>query len=137
MRRLQSFFNGRYGIDQLGIALGFLSCVLTFFLSFTRNPFVRLIGLIPFIFIFWRAFSTNFEKRTKENEKFLKVFIPLKNYVIKKQRQHSDKEHKYYDCPSCKHTLRVPSHKGKIEICCPYCNNKFKKNTGKVNNNIN
>ena len=131
MNKIQNFLKDRYGIDQLNVALGIISCILTFALSFIRVPYYRLIGLIPFVLIAIRALSKNFEARRKENEKFLEIFIPWKNYIIKKQRQRQDKEHKYYDCPSCSHTLRVPKNKGKIEITCPYCSKKFKRNTGK------
>lgn len=131
MNRLRNLFDGKYGFDSLGVALGILSCVITFSLSFIRVPYYRLIGFIPLALVLLRAFSTNFEARRKENEKFLKVFIPWKNYFIKKQRQFQDKEHKYYNCPGCSHTLRVPKRRGKIEITCPYCGRKFKRNTGR------
>lgn len=134
MNRLRRMFEGKYGFDQLNVALGILSCLITFSLSFIRVPYYRLFGLIPLVFVAIRAFSTDFAARQKENEKFLKVFLPLKNYFVKKYRQFQDKEHKYYDCSGCSHTLRVPKNKGKIEITCPYCGRKFKRNTGRKSN---
>ncbi|MGN1418376.1 MAG: hypothetical protein ACI4W6_03525 [Acutalibacteraceae bacterium] len=131
MNRLRTFMAGRYGMDQLNIALIIVGCIITGVLSFLRIPYFRLIGLIPFIIAFARALSRNTAKRKKANDTFIKIWIPWKNFFITKSRQHSDTEHKYYKCPQCSHTLRVPKHRGKIEITCPYCQKKFKKNTGK------
>lgn len=120
---------GRYGADQLGIALIVLGCIITFSLSFIRVPYYRLIGLIPYGFFLFRALSKNIEKRRAENEKFLKVWYPCCDFFKKKSSQFQDKEHKYYKCPGCSRTLRVPKGKGKIEISCPHCGRKFKKRT--------
>lgn len=120
---------GRYGVDPLGIALVVLGCVVTFVLSFVRTPYYKLIGLIPYLFFVFRALSKNHEKRRKENDRFLKVWLPCRDFFKKKSAQHQDKEHKYYRCPGCSRTLRVPKGKGKIEISCPHCGRKFKKRT--------
>ena len=39
------------------------------------------------------------------------------------------KDHKYYACPRCRQTVRVPRGKGKISITCPKCKEKFIKKT--------
>ena len=131
MNKFRQFMVGRYGIDTLNIALVVTGCVLTFMLSFIRTPYYRLIGFLPYAFMIFRAVSKNFTARAKENEMFLKYFTPVAEFIKKKYRQYQDKEHKYYKCPTCKRVLRVPSGRGKIEISCPYCRTKFKKNTGK------
>lgn len=129
MNRIRQFMYGRYGADQLGIALIVLGCIVTFSLSFIRVPYYRLIGLIPYGFFLFRALSKNIEKRRAENEKFLKVWYPCCDFFKRKSSQFQDKEHKYYKCPGCSRTLRVPKGKGKIEISCPHCGRKFKKRT--------
>lgn len=121
---------GRYGVDTLNIALVITGCVLTFILSFIRTPYYRLIGFLPYALMIFRAVSKNHAARIKENNTFLKYYTPLAEYCKKKHRQLQDKEHRYYKCPTCKKVLRVPSGRGKIEINCPYCKTKFKKNTG-------
>ena len=131
MDKFRQFMVGRYGIDMLNIALIVTGCVLTFVLSFIRTPYYRLIGFLPYAFMIFRAVSKNHAARMKENEVFLKYYTPAAEYCKKKYRQYQDKAHKYYECPTCKKVLRVPSGRGKIEISCPYCNTKFKKNTGK------
>lgn len=35
------------------------------------------------------------------------------------------KDFKFFKCPQCGHTLRVPKGKGKIKITCPNCSNRF------------
>lgn len=129
--RIKEFMYGRYGMDQLSIALIALGCIINCVLSFFRIPFLQLIGLIPFIFAAIRVLSKNTERRTKENNAFIKFWIPWKNFFAQKRRESQDRDHKYYKCPQCSHKLRVPRNMGKINITCPYCNKEFKKNTGK------
>lgn len=131
LEKFRNFMYGRYGLDKLGVALIVLGCITSFVLSFVRIPFLGLVALVPYGFMLFRVFSKNYEKRKKENDVFIRIWIPWKNFFITKHRQHSDSEHKYYKCPKCSHTLRVPKNRGKIEITCPYCQKKFKKNTGK------
>ena len=131
MNRFRQFMAGRYGIDTLNIALTVTGCILTFILSFARTPYYRLIGFLPYGIMIFRAVSKNHQARMKENALFMKYYTPVAEYCKKKYRQFQDKEHKYYKCPTCKRVLRVPSKRGKIEINCPYCHTKFKKNTGK------
>lgn len=35
--------------------------------------------------------------------------------------------HKYFLCPNCKQTVRVPRGRGQITITCPKCKQKFDK----------
>lgn len=131
LARIREFMFGRYGMDKLNIALIVLGCFVTGVLSLFRVPFLNFIGLIPYGFFVFRALSKNIERRTKENNAFIKFWIPWKNFFIQKKREADDREHKYYTCPQCSHKLRVPRHMGKINITCPYCNKEFKRNTGK------
>ena len=128
---------GRYGVDQLGFALVLLGCMVTFIVSLFRAPYqklyvsliLRLISITPYVLFLLRALSRNIERRTAENEKFLRVWLPVKDFFSVKITHLRDKEHKYYKCPGCSKTLRVPKGKGKIEISCPHCGRKFKKRT--------
>ncbi|MGN1194556.1 MAG: hypothetical protein ACI4SB_03650 [Acutalibacteraceae bacterium] len=129
MYRLREFMRGRYGLDPLNIFLVVLGCILTFVLSFVGGRYYKLIGLIPYIFVIIRALSTNIDARQKENEKFMKLWLPVYGFFSVKYKHSKDKEHRYFKCPECKHTLRVPKGKGKIEITCPFCSRKFKKRT--------
>ena len=65
-----------------------------------------------------RCFSRNTYKRYNENRKFLLMVDRIK-----------DRAHRYYSCPKCRQTVRVPRGKGKIAIICPKCREKFVKKT--------
>ena len=41
--------------------------------------------------------------------------------------QAQDKEHKYFFCPKCGQSVRVPKGAGKIRVTCPKCGEKFEK----------
>lgn len=128
---------GRNGVDGLCIALTVVGCVIHLATSFAVSmPYLRLISLIPFGLAIFRVLSKNIPARRKENDAFIKFWIPVKNKFIQKKRQFDDKDHKYYKCPGCSHVLRVPRGRGKIEISCPYCQRKFKRNTGKQKVNV-
>ena len=40
-----------------------------------------------------------------------------------------DRQNRYYTCPRCRQTVRVPRGKGKIAITCPRCKERFIKKT--------
>lgn len=41
--------------------------------------------------------------------------------------QAADKDHKYFFCPKCGQSVRVPKGAGKIRVKCPKCGEKFEK----------
>ena len=65
-----------------------------------------------------RCFSRNTYKRYQENRRFLLLVDRIK-----------DRNNRYYTCPKCRQTVRVPKGKGKIAITCPKCREKFIKKT--------
>lgn len=121
--RWQRFMWGRYGVDQLNLALLIASVVLSLagvFLSrlWGIGWLVQLIlsllsyGLLG-LYLF-RTFSKNLDARRRENNRFLSLF-----------RRVRDRNNRYYRCPNCKQTVRVPRGRGKICIRCPKCSEKF------------
>ena len=66
----------------------------------------------------FRALSHNTYKRYRENRRFLQLWDQMK-----------DREHRYYTCPKCRQSVRVPKGKGKIAITCPKCRERFIKKT--------
>lgn len=127
--RFQQFMAGRYGNDVLNTALCIFGCVLTFVFSIFRLHYLSLISYIPFLIALFRAFSKNIVKRQKENLKFLSFAEPWMAFFRKKAGQWQDTEHRYYNCPKCSRTLRVPRNRGKIKISCPHCGKEFTKRT--------
>ena len=119
------FMAGRYGNDALNIFL-LITYVLLSFIS-RRNSIVSYIGSAIFIFALYRSMSRNIYKRRQENEVFLNLTKPMKPYINATKRNFQDKQRKYFVCPTCKQVIRVPRHKGKIEITCPSCRNHFER----------
>ena len=120
MRRLMF---GRCGLDELNMFLLLTSVVLCLIgLLLSRiSPLLALIGsivtLLSYGLLFWylfRSFSRNLEKRARENLRFLTMKSRL-----------TDRQNRYYRCPNCKQTVRVPRGRGKICIKCPKCSEKF------------
>lgn len=127
---LRRMMIGRYGTDQLSLALIVLYMIL-FFLSYIPYCwFLSWIGLLLFAVILFRTFSRNITKRYHENQVFLRYWLPVKNWFKTiKSRFRDRKTHRYYKCPNCKQKLRVPKGRGKIKITCPRCHNQFIKKT--------
>jgi uncharacterized C2H2 Zn-finger protein len=121
---------GRYGPDHLNTALIIFALLLSFLsrfaiLSLLVYPSYLLLALTVFRFL-----SRNIQKRRAENDKFLRFYWPvkqrLKAFVT---RMKSRKTHKFFRCPSCSNLLRVPRGKGKLQITCPKCGERFFKKT--------
>ena len=128
-QKLRALLQDRYGLDQLSVALMLLGCLLTLILSLCGVRYYRLIGLLPMLLALLRVLSRNVDRRRAENDRFLRVWDPVRNKLGQKAQQAKDVDHRYYACPTCKKTLRVPKNRGKIEITCPHCGTKFKKRT--------
>ena len=145
---------GRYGrLDQLNIFLfvlmfviAIVRIVLNIFFRFSMlglfNPmqsaaassvYSVLFGLqtAAIVIIFLRFLSRNIERRTRENQMFLNRWYNLKDWnKFRKKKNEAKKEGKVlFKCPVCRKIIRVPAGKGRIEITCPNCKNKFVKKT--------
>lgn len=128
---IRRFLRGRYGTDQLNnllllsaVALSLVNMVLSLFLYENRiftsiiSPavYVLIVGLLGLNL--FRALSRNIYKRQQENRRFRNFLGRLK-----------DRKHRYYRCPECHQKVRVPKGKGRINIRCPKCGNKFLRKT--------
>lgn len=130
MNWLRNFMIGRYGGDHLSIALLALSILLTLIGQIFRIPILILMSYIPMGLCIFRTLSKNITKRSMENYKFAMLMSPVYSWFKRLQSRIKDsKTHKYFKCPSCKATLRLPKGKGKILITCPKCRNEFTKKT--------
>lgn len=129
MNWLQKFMYGRHGTDQLNIALLVLYMVLALIGQLTGLWFLYYLGFAAIIWSFFRMFSRNHEKRWAENQAFLGIWSPISSRILSLFRHQKDKTHRYFHCPKCKATLRVPKGRGKIEITCPKCQTVFVKKT--------
>lgn len=120
---MRRFMFGRYGVDQLNIflliaavALNLVALILSRF-GAVCAIIGMLVNLVSYGVLFWylyRFLSRNIEKRILENRRYLA-----------RKSQITDRQNRYYRCPSCKQTVRVPRGRGKICIKCPKCSEKF------------
>ena len=119
----RNFMIGRYGSDKLNSYLLGAGIVLMLIGSFLGGKFAlaswcSLVAYIPLLWCIFRMYSRNIEARRRENAAFLNFFAHLK-----------DKDHRYFRCPRCHQTVRVPRGRGKISIRCPKCSERFIKTT--------
>ncbi len=124
---LRRFMYGRCGVDQLNmfllsavVVLSVVSVILSL-VGGVCTLIGMLLNLLSYLVLLWYLFrflSRNLEKRIQENRRFLSLFSRVK-----------DRQNRYYRCPNCKQTVRVPRGRGKICIKCPRCNEKFIRKT--------
>lgn len=119
---------GRYGVDQLSLVLLVLSIVLSIPGTLFDLVFLRVISLLAIILCYFRILSKNTYKRQQENFKFIRFYTPLMNKAKQKYYRLTQlKKYKYFKCPHCHQTLRVPRKKGKLTVTCPKCKHSFHK----------
>lgn len=122
------FMLGRYGSDQFNVFLVILTIVLMILnLFFIRNSFLSAIVWLILIYSLYRIYSRNIYRRRAENDKYLSIIQPIQKRISMIKKNREDHEHKYFLCPECKQTVRVPRGHGKITITCPKCSHKFDK----------
>lgn len=115
------FMQGRYGTDKLNTVIlwtGLIFCLVSMFLQGWANLLMTVLSYICLFTTLFRCLSRNTYKRYQENRKFLFLMEKIK-----------DREHRYFACPKCRQSVRVPKGKGKISITCPKCREKFVKKT--------
>ena len=138
--RLRRFMEGRYGADELNRFLticGWVLLLTGFVLSGFNSRVALGVGSVlvtmswaVLIYSVFRTLSKNTSRRAAENYRY----FTCKNRVLSwwkglKRRWQDRKVYRYYRCPQCKATVRVPRGKGKIRITCPKCKNQFVKKT--------
>ncbi|MBW9158745.1 hypothetical protein [Clostridium tagluense] len=124
--KLAQFMYGRYGTDQLYNALIVVYFVLIFANAFISSAIIRILMSAVLIWTIFRALSRNVYKRRMENEKFMKIWKPVKGSgSLMLRRIKEIKTHRFRKCPHCKKVLRLPRTRGKHSVKCPCCNKEF------------
>lgn len=127
---LRNFMIGRYGPDSLNVALLIFALVFGLAASIFRFFPLSIIGDAALIYALFRMLSRNMTARRRENDKFIRIWWPVKTKIQSKFVQLKSMRHyKFFKCPECKKTLRVPRKKGKIQITCPKCGERFIRKT--------
>lgn len=126
------FMAGRYGGDDYGRFLSVVAIVLVV-ISVIFSNLVSIISSITFIlglllifYCYYRMFSRDVVSRSEENQKYLNNRYQIS--VARQQRKERNAQKadfKFFKCPKCGVLNRIPKGKGKIEVTCPKCGEKF------------
>lgn len=133
--KLVKFMSGRYGIDQLYrfLLLCIVLCTLFAVLLSDIPVLAGLFNAAAYVLIVWtvyRVFSRKIEKRYLENLHYLEWMGSIRQHLrMSKEKFQQRKEYKFFVCPTCKTNLRVPKGKGKVNITCSKCGNRFQGKT--------
>lgn len=126
----------RCGSDELNNFIMLVAFIYVIVALFTHKWGFVAAGFVFVLISYLRVFSTNLEKRKRENDFYLRYmgsfidFCRYVKFVIKmKIRSIKDKEYAYFVCSSCHQVIRVPKGKNKVSIRCPKCNTTFIKRT--------
>ena len=138
--KLRQFFTGRYGGDSLNTFICVISMLsllaASIVTSAASGKTALAIGLALFAvaavlvgFAAFRVFSRNLAARRKEYDWFRRVFvIPFTRKKNEAKTRSAQKDtHRFFKCPGCRQTVRVPKGKGKIRITCPKCGKVFER----------
>lgn len=124
--KLASFMYGRYGIDALyyGLFTGWLFLhAVSVFADFWP---IALLGWGVMGFAVFRVFSRNLTRRRKENEAFMKLWRPVKEFFkLQYHRVRDCRTSVYRKCPGCRAVLRLPRRRGTHTTNCPRCTRRF------------
>ena len=125
---------GRNGTDRLCRFLSFATMVFLLLSLLIRGTGLSsvfwVLGLLCFFWGIFRSLSRNLARRQAENEAYLRLTGGLRSRfggALSRFRQR--KEYRFFRCPSCRTWLRVPRHKGRVQITCRQCGERFTRNT--------
>ncbi len=136
--RLRRFMEGRYGADELNKFLticGWVLLLVGFVLSGIDSRGALISGSV-LVTLSWaflvlsllRTLSKKTSQRASENYKYFVYKNQFLGWFRRlKVRWQDRKVHRYFRCPQCRATVRVPKGKGKIRITCPHCKHQFVK----------
>ena len=117
--KIGKFMLKRYGIDKLFNVMFIIYFIIYIINIFIKSIVLDIIALIVFLIMFYRFMSTNKSKRSKENEKYLK----LKSRIIECFKN----EAIYKKCSKCKTILKLPLpyKRGIKHAKCPTCGKRL------------
>ena len=128
---LQRVRAGRYGVDEYSRVLNIValvSLVLSILFNNGLSVFFWLLAIISLVWTYFRMFSRNTYKRRAENNAYLTIRYSMTRKLSGlKQRMQQKRYYRFYKCPKCGITTRVPKGKGKIRITCPKCGEIFQR----------
>lgn len=127
--KLMRFLYGRYGNDLFNSFLVGLALALAIMNIFVNSSWIFYLSYGLMLYSLFRSFSRNYQKRRQELNQFLKISLPIREWLRMVGLQLKNRDFRYYRCRQCRQLTRVPKGRGKIVITCPRCGNKFSKRT--------
>ena len=123
------FMSGRYGADQLSMAMVIAALVVSILGTFTGARAVAMVLSDALLIVaFFRMFSKDRYRRAHENQVYLEKTQKVRRAATEwVNRVKNSRKYHYYTCPKCKQRLRVPRGVGNITITCKQCGTKFDK----------
>lgn len=140
---------GRYGHDDLSLALLFVAAACLVFAALSRNRnasiFFVFILILMVVWSIFRMLSRNIEGRARENAVYKSVTggftnasKPFKQSMktwwknIREIKFDRDKKNYgvkvcLFKCPGCGVDVKIPANKGKIIVRCPKCGTEFER----------
>ena len=120
---------GRNGNDELNrflLMADLFILLLAVLFRKSIGSFLVMIAILLLVIIYFRMFSKNVVRRRQENGKYLMLYSRVESQArLRRDQWTQRKEYKFFVCPACKTTLRVPRGRGKVKIVCRKCGNSF------------
>ena len=130
MNWLQRFMQGRYGADQLNLALLVLAILCSILSGLLRWHWLQWLAWLFLLLGIFRMLSRDTNRRWLENDRFLRLIQPVRGWSRQQRSRWAERHtHKRFHCPQCKQMVRVPRGEGKICSTCPKCGAEFIKKT--------
>ncbi len=127
---MMQFMYGRNGFDNLARLFYFGSLIFLVINIFLNSVILYFLWVGFFGYAIFRTMSKNISKRYAENQKYLNATAGIRKRTGLLRLQWRDRAtSRYYICSKCHQQIRVPKGKGRIEITCPRCGDKFVKKT--------
>lgn len=123
----QRMVQGRYGADRLGQTLVYGALAVMIINIFANSLILNMLYAALLVWAIFRMFSRNVSARYNENIRFEQLFqkasLKTKQTAV---RAKNLKKYKYYSCPKCKASLKLPRGVGEVTVTCGKCGEKFK-----------
>ena len=123
------FMIGRNGNDELNrflLATDMVLILLSVIFSRGIGRVLSPIALVLLGFTYYRMLSRDLIRRSDENARYFRLRERFLGMIrVRKEQWVQRKDYKFFVCPACKATLRVPKGRGKIKIVCRKCGNSF------------
>ena len=123
------FMAGRNGNDELNrflLAVDMVLILLSVIFSRGVGRILAPIALVLLGFTYYRMLSRDLIRRSDENARYFRIRERVLSALrVRKEQWVQRKDYKFFVCPACKATMRVPKGRGKIKIVCRKCGNSF------------